>query len=276
MGPAGGPVAAFIAEAERRNLRPGTIKQKRYALGRLARHTAPADLLELGHDHLVAYLDRLDKPETRATEMSHLRSFYRWAAIEGLIDHDPTMRLVRPRVPRRLPRPIPDRDLSMAVELAPDRILPWLLLAAYAGLRACEIARLRAEDVMWANEPPLLVVDQGKGGHTRAVPLSPVLEPELRRLPLRGWLFPRRDGAPGPTPAHVVSQLSNRHLHGLGITHTLHTLRHWFATKTLRVNGGNLRESQDLMGHQSPVSTAIYTWVNPEAAAATVAALPPV
>jgi site-specific recombinase XerD len=75
-------------------------------------------------------------------------------------------------------------------------------------------------------------------------------------------------------PAHRVSSLCNVFLHDLGISHTLHTLRHWFGTQTLRVNGGDLRQTQELMRHQSPVSTAIYTWVDPKAAAVTVAALP--
>lgn len=264
----------FLADGRRRNLRPGTLTQKRYALRRLARHLHPTGLLDATSDDLNAFLDRLDKPEARATELSHLRSFYKWCVIAGLLDIDPTARLVRPKVPRRLPRPIPDGDLHMALELAPERVRPMLMLAAYAGLRACEIANLRAEDVMWANDPPMLVVTDGKGGHQGAVPLSPTLEPVLRSLPSRGWLFPRLDGKAGPVKPHLVSKLCNLFLHDVGIDHTLHTLRHWFGTQTLRVNGGNLRQTQELMRHQSPVSTAIYTWVNPVEAAETVGALP--
>lgn len=269
-----GPAERFLVDCRRRNLRPGTIRQKRYALARLARRLHPAGLLDAIPDELATHLDRLDKPESRATELSHLRSFYRWALLEGLVDVDPTARLVRPKVPRRLPRPIPDGDLHMALDLAPERIRPMLMLAAYAGLRACEIANLRAEDVLWANDPPLLVVTDGKGGHQGAVPLAPALEPVLRALPARGWLFCRRDGRTGPVPAHVVSKLCNDFLHDMGIAHTLHTLRHWFGTTTLRVNGGNLRQTQELLRHQSPVSTAIYTWVNPAEAAETLKALP--
>lgn len=169
---------------------------------------------------------------------------------------------------------MPTNDLAVALDTAPDRVRPWLVLAAYAGLRACEISGLRACDLMWENEPPLLVVDQGKGGHARAVPMAPAVATELAGAPRSGWLFPRRDGTPGPSPPHLVSRLANQHLHGLGIAHTLHTLRHWFATETLRINGGDLRQTQELLGHQSPVSTAIYTWVDPRAAAVTVAALP--
>lgn len=266
-------VGAFLDDCRRRNLRPGTIDQKRRCLARLTRHLG-GDPADATHDQLVAFLDRLDQPEARATELSHLRTFYRWAVAEGHLGVDPSARLVRPRVPRRLPRPIPTNDLAVALDTAPERVRPWLVLAAYAGLRACEIARLRGQDLLWENDPPLLVVDEGKGGHMGAVPMCPTVAAELAGMARSGWLFPRRDGQPGPTPAHVVSRLANGHLHGLGITHTLHTLRHWFGTQTLRANGGNLRETQELLRHQSPVSTAIYTWVDPRAAAATVGELP--
>lgn len=273
MGTVGDALGAFLDDAGRRNLRPGTIKQKRYAILRLARWLGRDPLSATGDD-LTRFLDRLDKPEARATELSHLRSFFRWALVEGRIGSDPTIRLVRPRVPRRLPRPMPDGDLTVAIDTAPERVRPWLMLAAYAGLRACEIASLRAEDLLWANDPPLIVVGEGKGGHAGVVPMAPVLEPELRRLPGRGWLFLRLDGKPGPVKPHLVSHRANDHLHGLGITHTLHSIRHWFGTKAYRASGRDLRQTQELMRHQSPVSTAIYSWMDPDEAAETVASLP--
>ena len=80
MGVRDDALAAFLDEAGRRNLRPGTIQQKRYCILRLARWMGRAPLTAT-HDDLVAFLDRLDKPEARATELSHLRTFYRWAVI---------------------------------------------------------------------------------------------------------------------------------------------------------------------------------------------------
>ena len=126
----GGLIGRFLDDARRRNLRPGTINQKRLALRRLYRAVHPTPLLDVTHDHLVAHLDRLDQPESRATETSHLRTFYRWCVIEGLLDVDPTARLIRPRVPRRLPRPMPTADLAVAIDTAPERVRPWLVLAA--------------------------------------------------------------------------------------------------------------------------------------------------
>ncbi len=257
-----------------RNLRPGTIAQRRRALTRLTRSLGGTSLLEATTDELLAFLDRPMQPEGRATEISHLRGFYRWAVLEGFTDADPTMRLVRPRLRRRLPRPIPDGDLAMAFDLAPERVRVMLHLAAYAGLRACEIAGLRGEDVLLDQRPPLLLVAEGKGGGMSSVPLAPVLVDLLAAMPRRGWLFGRRDGRPGPLPAHRVSQVANLYLHSIGIDHTLHTCRHWFGSHAYRTTGRDLRATQELLRHRSPVSTAIYTFVDPGPLVDAVAALP--
>lgn len=259
-----------------RNLRPSTIYQRHRALVRLslAIGCAPAlatpEALADWWDGLTARLT----PAGRKADLLHVRGFYRWAVLEEHLVTDPTLRLASPRLPRRLPRPIPDADLAVALEMAPERVRPWLYLAAYAGLRACEIAQVRGEDVAWDHEPPVLLIPEGKGGGMSAVPIPPVLAEVLAGLPRRGWLFPRGDGLPGANRPWTISQVANRYLHGLGITHTLHTLRHWYGTSVYRESGHDLRATQELMRHLSPVSTAGYTWVSPGDAAATVARLP--
>ena len=70
------------------------------------------------------------------------------------------------------------------------------------------------------------------------------------------------------------SQVANQHLHAVGLPVTLHQLRHRFATATLETSRGNLRLVQDLLGHEDPKTTAIYTkWRRSDAVAA-VTALP--
>jgi len=44
------------------------------------------------------------------------------------------------------PRPVSEDDLVLALATANDRVRPWLALAAFAGLRAIEIANLRVEN----------------------------------------------------------------------------------------------------------------------------------
>ena len=227
------------------------------------------ELLEATDETLEVWYESLAlTPQGRATELGHVRGFYRYAHREGLIDADPTFRLIRPRLPRLLPRPIGDEQLVEALDNATGRVRAYLYLAAFAGLRAAEIAALHREDVVDIAEPPTIIVADGKGGKQRVVPMSDRVSEalDIYGMPTRGWLFPRRDGRRGPTPAYLVSRHSNEHLHRLGIGQTLHTLRHWFGTELYRQTQ-DLRLVQEVMGHASPNTTAGYAAFAPAKAA---------
>ena len=129
----------------------------------------------------------------------------------------------------------------------------------------------RRQDVKDEAAPPVLIVGDGKGGKQRIVPLAPTLIDALREAKMapRGPLFPRHDGQPGPLPAHLVSHHANRYLHDLGIADTLHSLRHFFGTEVYR-ESQDLRVTQELMGHASPLSTAGYAAWSPAKAATAV------
>lgn len=270
-----GALGAHLEELRRRNLRPSSVAQRRYALRRLARYIG-RDPLYATPDELVAFTDRLTEPESRATEMSHLRQFYRWAIETERIDRDPTYRLRRPRLPRRLPKPISEGDLAMALDLAPERIRPWLLLAGWAGLRCAEIAPLRAHDVWWQSDPPLIIIAESKGGDEESMPMSRFLAAELAGcdLPSRGWLFPRYDGQAGHTPAYLVSRYTNDFLKSIGIDSTMHKLRHRFGTQMLRAADGNVRIAQEALRHRAIASTQRYTFVEPTDVRAAIERIP--
>lgn len=273
-------ISDHLAELKFRNYSAGTIEQRRNALRRFARALGRDDLLGASAADVVAFLDRPQRdgralsPASKAAELSHLKAFYKWAMTNDLIAVSPTLKVSKPKVPRNLPRPIAEDSLLQALDNAPDRIRPWLYLAAFAGLRACEIAPLQADDLWWHTTPPLLHVRHGKGGHAGTVPIAPALAEILQELPRRGLLFRRCDGQPGEVKAHTVSHLANDYLHSLGIWDTLHSLRHRFGTQVYRASGRDIRQTQELMRHRSIVSTAIYTYVDPHEAAATVGALP--
>lgn len=255
-----------------RGLAESTITQRLRCLTRLAA-TIPGPLLLATHENLYAHLSRPLSVEARASEVSHLRQFYKWTVAEQYATTDPTARIRRPKVPRRLPRPISETDLEMALRFAPERVRPWLVLAGWCGLRAAEIAALRAEDIQWDHQV-LIVRDAAKGGKHAAVPMCVFVVDELTGLPNRGWLFARHDDLPGPLPAHRVSQVANAYLHSLGIGDTIHQLRHRFGTHAYQASGRDLRVTQELLRHASPVSTAIYTWVDPRDTRATVDRIP--
>lgn len=275
-------VLDHLAWARHLNRRPGTLVQRRYHLERLATWlagaTPAATLLTASPEQLVEWQLSLEhlSAQTRATMIGHARAFYRWAIDRDLADHHLLRHLEAPTIPRRMPRPIPHSELVTALQEAPRRILPWLLIAAYAGLRACEIAPLRADDIDL--RAGTLFVVEGKGGKQRMVTIGPELVALLRpMLPASGYLFPAmsRNGEPIPgthVSAGQVSRLSCQYLRELGITSKLHALRHryasdiWAATKDLQL-------LMELLGHASPSTVAIYTLIAPDRYAAAAAAI---
>ena len=200
------------------------------------------------------------------------RGFFKWATRRGYVESDPTLDLMSVRVPRTTPHPISEADLELALRSATGRLRAWLLLGAYAGLRAGEIGALRRGDVLDTLDRPLLRITHGsKGGAHRIVPASPIVLDGLASFlgadPGRMWLH--RAVNPGTTICTRVGA----HLHALGIAHSSHSLRHRFATRTYQA-GRDLRMVQELLGHTSPAVTARYAAWDADAAGALVDSLP--
>ena len=195
-------------------------------------------------------------PNSVLTYLAAIRSFYRWAIWAGKATSDPTADLPVPKWRKGRPRPISEPALVTAILNAPPRIRPWLILASLAGLRACEIAGLRREDIL---DGPRVMIVRGKGRKERVVPISAQVWAELvdAGMPSSGWMFLRYDGKAGPNTAHKVSGLTNAYLRSIKIMETLHQLRHRFGTQTYAATR-DLRIVQELMGHQDPATTALY------------------
>lgn len=265
---------AYLADLRWQNYSPSTVTQRARALRRLERFLGPIPAEEADTEDLVAFLGRIQNPASRLSERSNLAGYFKWLVLEDKRVDDPMVRVPKPRGKRWLPHPMPEDDVLRALRDAPDRVRPWLYLAAFAGLRACEIAPLRADDIWWSADPSLIMIRSGKGGDPGTVPIAPALEKQLRLLPTQGWLFPRMDDQPGPVKPHTVSHVANNYLHSIGIWSTLHSLRHRYGSRVLRASGGNLRQTQELMRHRSIASTVIYTEVDQSEGAAIVALLP--
>jgi integrase len=259
-------------------LAEGTVRTRRRVLYRLHRQLR-IPLASATEDDLLGWRESLRYlgDGTTGVYVSHVRSFYDWAVLRGYCTVSPAARIPVPYVGQRLPRPADTTDLFTAIEHAPQPIRLWLILMAWCGLRCCEVARLRRENIRENADPPCLVIvaDATKGRRGRIVPLSLFVVGEIRAadLPHSGWAFRRADGRPGPNSSPRVSQIIADYFRDQEMTETAHQLRHWFATNTLR-SCHDLRVVQELLGHRSPKSTAVYTdWDRPTAVAA-VSALP--
>lgn len=271
-------ITEHLAELALRGRAPGTIATRRGLLMRLAGRL-PDGVVAATSAHLYGWRAGLRVGDSTVRDyVSHVRGFYAWTRRTGRRVDDPTVDLPVPPYRRRLPRPATEEHLALALGQAPDRIRPWLLLAAFEGLRAKEIAYLRRETILDALMPPLLLVaaEATKGTRERTVPLHPVTLAALRAVPLprSGWVFPRADGQPGPNMPYRISHLCNTFLHeDCGLPITLHQLRHRFGTQTYRASK-DLRVVQELLGHANPQTTAGYAAYNAADALAAVTALP--
>lgn len=261
-----------------RGLSDTTLYKRTRAITRLAEWIGH-DLMEVIPAEIAAWhADLLQRvtPETAAAEIWHVRDFYGWAAQTRRIRNDPAKNLHYPRLGRRIPRPIADDKLLLALAGAPTPIRQMLVLAGWAGLRAKEIALLRRSNVLEAARPPVLLIagDATKGRNERIVNMSQFVRGELLPiLPAAGYVFRRADGRPGPNQPWRISHITNTYLHEIGITETLHQLRHRFGTAAFEASQ-DIRVVQELMGHQSPATTAGYAAYSNARAQATVDALP--
>lgn len=261
-------IRLYVAELERQNKSEGTIRRRRQVLERVSE---ASPLMAATTDDIQRFLDQRDIcARTRYHWISHLSAFYRWAQMEGHTTSDPTARIVRPKLPKSLPRPIGTEDLGRALQASSGVMHSWILLAAYAGLRCAEISRLNVDDVLFGDE---LLRVHGKGQVERLVPMHPLIAADLRSrsLPRSGPVFRRARGS--RFPAAMVSREISLYLESLDIPATAHSLRHWFGTKAYEACK-DIRAVQELLGHSSPTTTAIYTKWSTVAGRAAVNDLP--
>lgn len=251
-------LADFGTDMRLASMAERTIGARLEAVHRLAIWLDPIPLLNATADQLRAYQRRAFTALAAASVdiyVRHLAAFYRWALGRNLIDADPSMSLVRPRVRKGRPHPTQLDDLRVIFACTLGYLRIAYALAAFAGLRAAEIASVERADIDLGDPCTLLV--HGKGSKERIVPVLPPLLVELRDygLPRAGWVLRRDDGQ--PLTGRYLSGVSCRHLSSLGLGTTLHSLRHAFATVTVR-GTGDLLLVRDLLGHASVATTEIY------------------
>jgi integrase len=193
-------------------------------------------------------------PASRANDLAGIRSFLKWCRRWEHRSDDPTLRIDPPHVPAGLPHPMAKHDLQLALDTFPADLRRAVCMGAYAGLRISEAAALD-----WAQldvEARTLRVLHGKGhagGKERLIAISPVLIDQL--LPDVGGNVVSAGHQPYSSAS--LQRRINRAFERAGIHGTSHGLRHRYGTMAYQATGDLLAVGR-MMGHQSPVTTAIY------------------
>ena len=221
-------------------------------------------------------------PRSNARLLSALRAFFAHALQRGARNDNPTALLEPPKLPRPLPKALPESQLD-ALLAAPDvatapglRDRAMLELMYACGLRVSELVELPANAV---NLRQGVLRVTGKGSKERLVPLGEEAQHWLQRYlgdaraALSGGQAVPAD-ARGDTPLFITARrvrltrqqfwlLVKRYAVAAGIDPqriSPHGLRHSFATHLLN-HGADLRALQMLLGHASLSTTQIYTLV---------------
>lgn len=248
---------AFVVDQQRRNLSAETVGRRRRVL-RAFSQWAGVEPEDASRDQVVAWLDSCNiGARSRYMYLSSLHCFYEFLQREGIRLDDPTLTILRPRLPRLVPRPIIEADLAVALASADRRMRAWLALMSLQGFRCIDVASLRREDVLETREPPVIVTSNSKGGRQDVLPLNEYAEYALRDygLPRSGWVFRMESGR--PYRPGTVSTYVSRFLHGLGIEATAHQARHLFVTKVWQMSK-DMRVTQEMARHASVTTTGGY------------------
>lgn len=250
----------FVAEQKAAKRRPTSTRTRVAALTKFAHCYPDSDPLTVTRDVLISYLGNGEwKPNTAHSVRTSFRVFFRLLCDLGHRRDDPARTLPAVKIPRAVPRPCPDQVVREAFsDAADDRVRLALRIATETGLRIGEIARLRPADVIGGVGSYWLHI-VGKGGHERTVPISDALAEVILSTPTT-HVFPATVGG-GPITSGHLCRLVAKALPG---GWTAHTLRHRFATKAYE-SSKDIRALQELLGHVSPTTTAIYTKVSNDA-----------
>ena len=221
---------------------------------------------DVGREHIAA--------STRVTTRGTFLAFYTFLESEGLRSDNPALRLPVVKVPRHRPRPYSQEQIDRLLSTgAYRRTRAMILLAAYQGLRASEVAAVHSDDIdLVAGTMKVL----GKGDRTDYLPLHDTIR-ELAATMGDGWWFPARGGRQGHIKGQSVSDLLTDARDRAGIADkrlTGHSLRHSFGTELVR-GKANIRAVQELMRHASLNYTQRYTEVLDEDEREALAVLPP-
>lgn len=238
------------------------------AVGKDPKNVVPEDIISY-----FAETTALSK-RSQARVLSSLHSFYKWMIMEGEMTDNPSDAIEAPKLGKYLPAVLSVEEvdrLIAAVDLDSafgkrDRAMLETLYGL--GLRVSELVSLRISSI-WTEQGFVSVI--GKGDKQRLVPLGGMARDAIRDyLEVRGpaadressdILFLNRFGR--ALTRIAVFKMIKAYAVKAGISKEIspHTLRHSFATHLIE-NGADLRAVQEMLGHESILTTEIYTHID--------------
>lgn len=237
--------------------------------------------LEIDAFHLRSFIKSIVEvglnPRSQSRILSGIKAFFKFLLLEDMISEDPAALLETPRIGRKLPETLSLQEIDI-LQAGHDLSTPEgrrnkaIIEVLYScGLRVSELVSLKISN-LYFSEGYIRVI--GKGNKERLVPISPRAIKDIHDyLPDRNGmdikvdheniLFLNRRGA-GLTRVMIFTIVRNlAEVVGLKKIISPHTFRHSFATHMVE-GGADLRSVQEMLGHESIITTEIYTHLDRE------------
>lgn len=203
-------------------------------------------------------------------KISSLKSFYKYLSLKGQIEINPCLKLISPKVPKRLPEFISENQMLSLLEdnrfednFIGTRTRLIIEFLYNLGIRRAELMGIKIGNI---NFHKLELKVLGKRNKERIIPFSENVLPILNQyLKMReelavqnDFLFISEKGK--PISESVVYSSVKKHLTGLVSNNkkSPHVLRHTFATHLIN-NGADINAVKELLGHSSLAATQVYT-----------------
>ena len=264
-----------------RSMSPNTVSGyasdvRKYFDGLRGDGIAPADA---GPDDIARFLEALVQAgvtkRSQARAISSVKALYRFLDAEGRLGENPCDKISVPKINPYMPTVLSVEEVLSILD-AVDLSQPQghrnraILEVLYScGLRVSELVNLKISD-LFLDEQFIRVF--GKGSKQRLVPIG---EPAIRAIALyrevrdagpvqkaaEDILFLNRNG--GKLTREMVFHIVRDATAAAGVRKNVspHTFRHSFATHLVE-NGADLRVVQQMLGHESILTTEIYTHID--------------
>lgn len=259
-----------------RQLSPNTVEAYCSDVKKLL-DSAQLPAREFSADDINSFLAKSSKQissRSQARVLSALKSFFDWMVGEGWRKDNPCDGIDAPKLGRYLPEVLSVEEVSAIIDSVKtddwsglrDRAMLEMLYGC--GLRVSELCALRISAV-YLKERFVRVI--GKGNKERLVPLGDMaasafsdyieVRPEAAEPAFDDIAFLNRFGR--PLSRVSVFNMVKRQALLAGVTKEIspHTFRHSFATHLVE-NGADLRVVQEMLGHESILTTEIYTHID--------------
>ncbi len=247
-----------------------------------AEMTAAGNPDDLDTDNLREFIKHLNDlgmmPASQARMLSGIKSFYKFLAISGFVEINPTELLEAPKIGRKLPDTLNNEEIEKiiaAIDLSKpegERNKAIIEVLYGCGLRVSELINLKISNLYLKNE---YIKVRGKGDKERLVPIGTQAVKQLKiyleNVRVHQKVVPgfedivflnrRGKGLSRVMIFNIVKELTA--LAGIRKNISPHTFRHSFATELIE-RGADLRAVQEMLGHESILTTEIYTHLNRE------------